>query len=288
MSAKYAESEPPYRSKQTEARGRQQEIERLETLRSINMSLDRLAAEQAANRTQLDTHEKQKKKRDWLTFAALVATAFAAIGTICASIMIAKEQHADTVAALTKTDQVISETKNLTNETQRAANIAQQNLVISRRPWLDIVGDVVINEPLTASKDGHVDITLKVTAKNTGGSPALSAYFNAAISLDEPGLFNTQEIIDTRLLGVCKSMGYDRTGTPGTYIIMPNDTKDLDPVQTSNQMDNKREHRVNPMISACISYTDEFRGRFDTGQMFLYFAEDQKPITNTSIGMIPG
>jgi hypothetical protein len=37
---------------------------------------------------------------------------------------------------------VIFETKRLTNQTRRSADIAQKNLVLSRRPWLDIIGDI--------------------------------------------------------------------------------------------------------------------------------------------------
>jgi hypothetical protein len=293
MSERHPRNEPWYRRKQTEDHARQQDNDQKARLRdallSIHNGLDHLAAEQVINRTQLDTRESHKQRRDWATFGALVATALAAIGTIITSLIIGGQQHSDTLAALAKTDDVISETRRLTDQTRRAADIAQQTLVVSRRPWLDIADTFNIKEPLTITKNGIVEITLTVAAKNTGESPALSVYLDADILLDVPGVFNTLEIMNRDLGYVCDRTGYGiKMGIPGTNIIMPHDTKDLDAVQTRSRMDSKQEHRVNPVIAACVSYSDEFSGSFSIGQMFWYYAENNKPIMNTSIGVIPG
>ena len=81
-----------------------------------------MTAEHAANRQQADAHERGKRKRELSTFWALVAAAGAAIVTlivshcdnraiISESRRIAAQQHADTIAALSKTDAAIASTK---------------------------------------------------------------------------------------------------------------------------------------------------------------------------------
>jgi hypothetical protein len=115
--------EPEYRRKQQEASEREQYAQHQEdvirTVVSIRTSIDSMVTEHSANRKQADTHERGKRKRELSTFWALVVAAGAAILTLIVShcdnraIMweaqrASGQQHADTLAALGKTETTIT------------------------------------------------------------------------------------------------------------------------------------------------------------------------------------
>ena len=115
--------EPEYRRQQKIAAERHQNTEQYEeiirTIVALNTSIDSMTVEHSARRQQADHHETGKRLRDWATFGALVATAFAAILTLIVthrdnlaiieeSRRTADQQHTDTLAALGKTDATIS------------------------------------------------------------------------------------------------------------------------------------------------------------------------------------
>ena len=81
--------EPEYRRQQQAATERRENAQRQEqvigAIVALNARIDSVAAEQTKNRKQAERHEKKKSKRDWFTFAALLAAATAAIITLIVS-----------------------------------------------------------------------------------------------------------------------------------------------------------------------------------------------------------
>jgi hypothetical protein len=290
--------EPEYRRKQQEAakyRGQtKQHEDNIRAIASLSEKIEDVTAQQQVDRDQREYRETKKETRDWITIGVIASTAVVALGTLLVthrdtSNVIAeaqrasKQQHEDTMAALGKTDTAISETTQLANETKRAADIAQQNLILSRRPWLDFAGDIEIKEPLTIRKDGEVEVTLKTSAKNTGQSPALGVEFNAELHFDIPPVFHINEIIDKYLCLLTK-FNINFMGTPSAQIIMPHDTIDLSPVQSKNVLN----QRADPFISVCIYYSDEFGGAHGIGEILYYSADNSRPIMLPVAGEIPG
>jgi hypothetical protein len=108
-------NEPEYRRKQKIVAEHQQNATQHEdvvrTIAMLNTSIDSVSAEHAASRQQSARYEEGKRTRDWFTFAALIATAAAAILTLnvshCDNRAIIKEsrttanqQHNDTLRTL--------------------------------------------------------------------------------------------------------------------------------------------------------------------------------------------
>jgi hypothetical protein len=118
-----AGKEPEYRRQQKITTEHRQSAERHEqiirTVITLAKSIDGVSAEHTASRQQAASHEEGKRKREWSTFSALIATATAAILTlivthcdtrdlISETQSAADQQHRDTVSALGKTDATIA------------------------------------------------------------------------------------------------------------------------------------------------------------------------------------
>ena len=136
--------QPEYRRRQKEAAEHQhnstQHEENIRAVTALSTRIDNLAAEHRTYREQQERHENKKRFREWVTIIAVSGTAVFALLTVLVThrdtMAIIREaertssqQHSETLAALEKTDNAISETARLANETKWMEDVAQNNLV---------------------------------------------------------------------------------------------------------------------------------------------------------------
>lgn len=177
--------EPEYHRKQQEASERQrraqQEEKVIRTIISVRTGIDGMTAEHAANRQQADAHERGKRKRELSTFWALVAAAGAAIVTlivshcdnraiISESRRIAAQQHADTIAALSKTDAAIASTNRLVSAAKQQAIAASRSVP---RAWLYVQFPHFISPIVQIYKGGAIGFSINIPfgVHNYGRTP---------------------------------------------------------------------------------------------------------------------
>jgi hypothetical protein len=269
--------QPEYRRKQKEAAEHRcnttQHEQNIRAVTTLSTRIDNLAAEHRAYREQQGRHENNKRFREWITIIVISATALLALITILVthfdtksiigeSERASKQQHSDTLAALQKTDDAISEAARLANETKRMADVAQNNLVFSRRPWLFPVGGFRLADPFARVVGNTINLPVTATVKNFGPSPAINVTLNTRLYLKMPFVIDPVEYLER---DVCQFYKYDPKAMTIQHV-MPNDTVALEPLVSLENLE-KGQKVVIPYIAACIIYYDQFGNPYATGQM---------------------
>jgi hypothetical protein len=287
-----------------------------------------MAAEHQNNRKQNERHERKKRIRDWTTIGAIAAGAIIAFiaflrthwdtqQAIRDAETVANQQHTDTLAALGKTDamiaalqiqattmqgqlnemraaanqtnQAIAATNRLADEAKRQADLARDNLVWSRRPWVDFADGVQIDKPLTINSDGQITLSIKTAGKNSGNSPALNVWLENILHVGVPLGGYTRDLVDQY---ICPARPSPVPGSFTSQLIMPNATIPLWPGTGSTRADKPKATNTKYLMawtSVCLRYDDEFGISHGTGQLFWYVGTPPSPLIDPDIvGVIGG
>jgi hypothetical protein len=317
--------EPQYKRNKEATVYRERETNRhnavINSITAVHAVISRIADVQITRRDQTERHEQSRRKRENRTVAALAVTAIVgAVGiglahcdtekAIQEAQNTATQQHADTVAALgalqtqattmqgqlnemraaaNQTNQAIAATNRLADEAKRQADLARDNLVWSRRLWVDFADGVQIDKPLTINGDGQITLSIKTAGKNSGNSPALNVWLENILHVGVPLGGYTRDLVDQY---ICPARPSPVPGSFTSQLIMPNATIPLWPGTGSTRADKPKVTNTKYLMawtSVCLRYDDEFGISHETGQLFWYVGTPPSPLIDPDIvGVIGG
>jgi hypothetical protein len=245
------------------------------SITAVAAQIDRIATGQQARRDQRERHETHRGRREWITIAAISATAIFALLTmivthvdtmrvIKAARTAAAEQHNDTVVALSKTDAAIAESRRLADAANKSANLAEA----ASRAWV-----APIRFEFAHPADGTDPLKVRIAIQNVGREPARALTHKLGTAfIESPSLPVAQwgdlpewmSNISLEPSELCKSV----EEAANYSVLYPSNTSAflLDIPITSNPLpieEIKNKRRVY-IIGGCFSYLSLGRRRYTT------------------------
>lgn len=253
--------EPEYRRRRNMAAETRESADNhkeiMRALTTLTASVDSVAAQHSASRQQAGHHEKGKRIREWLTFAALMAAVAVALFTLRVS-------HSDTLEALEKTEASINESKHLTEAAVALAETAQRQFEASQRPWINVTATA--NGPFIVSDTSpHLEVQLQIV--NYGPSPALDVRYYAEIFLretPEQAIEREKEICPQVSTGFVKHTSGIQVKMSGGWVIFPHVSPTPDAIIYMSEQDAAKWKQVGPgnsivpTIVGCADYQFTF------------------------------
>ena len=220
-----------------------------------------------------------------------MVSAISTLGLLIASILqfcTMRAQLDEMHAAGKQTDQAIAAAIRLAETAKHQADISEMNLVTSQRPWVDLVGDVEVREPLTFTDESVATLTVKASAKNTGHSPALNVLFKNTLYVSRARVFDPMKIIEAN---ECHDQIRSTRTHPFSQLILPNDTISLTPTKNSSKNLSSSDVIGGPVMVLfvlCVSYADSFGFPYSTTQLFVYNFDNNARISLPFVGGVNG
>jgi hypothetical protein len=267
---------------QRQGEGRQERNRRAAEERHIAGAINALNRTYKAAEDKRDQYDNTNQK--WarrIAVTTVVTAGIAAAALACTVFSIFQTGHSLKIAR-----EAVKEARRQADEAQKQTDLVRQNLISSRRPWLDFADGPQIDEPLNFFGSNGASLSIKTSARNLGNSPAIDVAFTNTTYFDEWPAGNITEVISKY---ICKPEKMNYSGAPFVQLISPNDTQILWPSKSvKTDIDKNQLQAPHAWMSLCIRYEDEFGNPHSTGQLFIYIPNDGKPIPASPSGPIAG
>jgi hypothetical protein len=258
---------PEYRRAREDTSKHKEETNRYEniisTIIGIRTVIDSVADTHRVRYDQTNTHETARKKREYGTIAALVlAAAVAAWGIIQSHRDTQKalhdartasdQQHADTIAAIGRTDSQIAALQGQTGVMQ--GQLAEMK--VEQRPWV-FASQINLAAPISRDVNG-IRVSLAIIFTNSGHLPAIDVHVNLSAFASQPGNIAWFNGIEREAcnqtgnhIGIPVFPGFTTPNASGWITYINNE----DIIKATKELPDNFK-KITPLVIPCLVYKD--------------------------------